>query len=218
MSTEEVAALVARLSELEARALTNEIKTKQTEMWVLLGRAYAGRAWEALGYAPGAKGWADYCAKEFGDVGQYALKPAARREIVKVWMLEHGMTQGAVATGMGVSKGTTNNDVQVLTEAGELDDLPDNVVALDGRRRSTASATTAKAETGGKEPSCREVALTLLRKAGAKGLTSTELSRKAKWDDRPGLASGTLSKMAKGGLAKQTETRRNNRSTYIVVD
>lgn len=49
------------LSEENARALTDTIRSAADVLWVLIARAHAGKAWLALGYAT----WADYVETEF---------------------------------------------------------------------------------------------------------------------------------------------------------
>lgn len=51
----------APLSEGEARAITDTICNAMDVVWMLIARAHAGRAWEALGYDT----WSDYVGAEF---------------------------------------------------------------------------------------------------------------------------------------------------------
>jgi hypothetical protein len=53
--------LASRLSEADARLLTDEIKSTTEKLYALLLRAHEGEAWAALGYAS----WRDYAMTEF---------------------------------------------------------------------------------------------------------------------------------------------------------
>mgnify|MGYP003643768714 CR=1 FL=1 len=67
---------VAQLSEQDARALTDVIRTDAKILWSKLLRAYEGNAHGSLGYTS----WADYCSKEFDfdKTRSYRLLQAAR--------------------------------------------------------------------------------------------------------------------------------------------
>lgn len=49
------------LSEEQARSITDTIRNAVDVVWMLIARAHAGKAWEALGYET----WADYVKDEF---------------------------------------------------------------------------------------------------------------------------------------------------------
>lgn len=53
--------VAVQLNEQQARAITNKIRSRTEELWVLVKAAYDGKAWKALGY----HGWGDYARTEF---------------------------------------------------------------------------------------------------------------------------------------------------------
>jgi uncharacterized protein YerC len=95
-----------------ARRLTSEIRNALGVADELLARAFAGRAWEALGHAD----WPAYCAAELPELRHLKMRAPVRRERVAA-LLEHGATVRDIAAATGASVGTAHNDVQVLTAA-----------------------------------------------------------------------------------------------------
>lgn len=95
-----------------ARRLTSEIRNALAVADELLARAYAGRAWEALGH----RDWAAYCAAELPELRHLKMRTDARR-VRAAALIAQGATVRDVAAATGASVGTAHNDVQVLTAA-----------------------------------------------------------------------------------------------------
>ena len=111
----------------EARSLTGEIRGHLYRLVPLVKRAYYGRADQALGYAS----WQEYCAAEIGGV----RIPLADRPAKVAELRSAGMSTRAIGAALGVSKGTVDNDLAQLANSGQLPDVPERVVSLDGRDR-----------------------------------------------------------------------------------
>lgn len=93
------------LTEADARALTDEIRTNLERDWELIVRAYTERAWKALGYAS----WDGYCTTEFGGV-----RPRLPREVQQAFvrfLREAGLSMRAIAAATGVSKSTIQRNL-----------------------------------------------------------------------------------------------------------
>lgn len=194
-----------------ARERTNAIRASLAHAFDLIAESYRLRDWNTLGY----QSWEAFCDTEFADVGQIRLPIEARRELVKVWTLDAGMTTRAISSVLKVSKSTAGSDRQALIEAGELD-ADAKVYSLDDKRRPL---TRKKAEPVEEVKLSRgDEALMHLVRVGQMGLTSSELEKKARWTDRPGLGSGTLSRLHKRGCVVQTDVARSNRFPYVVTE
>lgn len=195
------------LSSRDARELTGRIRTLLGEALDLIADAWAGRAWEALGYAS----WTDYLAAELPEVKLLRLPVDVRREAVARWSAR-GMSQSAMAKGLNVSAGTVNADVRLVVPEPEEGAV---VVSLDNRRRPARTRTAKPAP----EPAARvtrtDEALALVRAAGAVGLTSTELARRAGWERD--LASATLSRLEKRKAVRRVGVFREGRGAYVLV-
>ena len=196
------------LDELTARRLTDKIRGTLAVAYELLGDAWAGRAWIALGYAS----WEEYCAAEFADARQVRLPVAQRRELVATYR-GRGMSERAISTGLGVSAGTVHSDVVALDLA------PAAVVSLDGRRRPSS---TREASRDATLPAVVAPTLTvadrtvqLVAGTGDRGLTVKELCRKTKVHH--GQASGALSRLHRQGRIVRTTTYRDGCAAYIVL-
>lgn len=202
----------------EAQARADAIREKFSEAWEMLGEAYLRRDWIALEFAT----WDAYCEALFSDVRQHRLPVAARRAIVKLWTKEYRMSANAAASGLGTSPATVKGDRKALLEEGELtvDDLAE-VISLDDRRRrrNALNASRKPAETVEElqppEGLSRAMEGLWWLAHSMSGLNSIELSHVAGWDDRPGLASGVLSKLEKRGLAHRNGVVRGTRGVYV---
>lgn len=90
---------------VEARAITDQIKSDVVRARKSLGAAYWRRAWAALGY----ESWDVYCEKELAGTG---LRMPREERIKEVWALrEDGLSTRAIAAATGVSEGTVRNDL-----------------------------------------------------------------------------------------------------------
>ena len=124
------------LTPFEARELTDEIRQTLTLGHDLLIRAFTGRAWTALGYAT----WDAYCAGEFSEARMVRLDREQRREIVAE-MREAGMSNRAIASGLGVDERTVRRDPPTAAFAAveRWEPLPDvdHRMTADDRPRPT---------------------------------------------------------------------------------
>ena len=119
----------------QARELTDRIRTTLQLGHHLIQEAYAGRAWDALGY----DSWDAYCAGEFNEARMVRLPVEQRREIVAE-MTEAGMSTRAIASGLGVSVGTVHSDAN----AGVQNRTPaTTTTGVDGKTYSRPSPTPA---------------------------------------------------------------------------
>jgi hypothetical protein len=95
----------------------------------LMGRAYAGRVWLALG----CTSWENYCDRELADLRTIRLIPGER-----VGMVEQlhgaGMSTRAIASGLGIAQSTVSRQVrQIAAWSGESSDSPAPVIGQDGK-------------------------------------------------------------------------------------
>ncbi|CAN5349330.1 hypothetical protein BH09ACT8_BH09ACT8_30940 [soil metagenome] len=116
----------------DAREVTNRIQKGLGTLADLIGRAYLGRVWLALGY----QSWDDYLDTEFTS-GVLAVPREERPEAVKS-LREQGLSLRAIAAATGVSEATVRNDIgeQVRNNcAPDDDEVADAapVVGLDGK-------------------------------------------------------------------------------------
>lgn len=95
-----------------ARRLTAEIRNALALADDLLARAFAGRAWAALGHAD----WPAYCAAELPELRHLKLRAGPRRERVAA-LLDAGASQRDIAAATGAALGTINGDVTRLRGA-----------------------------------------------------------------------------------------------------
>jgi hypothetical protein len=63
----------------EAREITEKIKHQSNQLFVLVKRAHAGRAWEALGYS----GFAEYVRREFGTSTSWAYRLLSQANVIE---------------------------------------------------------------------------------------------------------------------------------------
>jgi hypothetical protein len=116
-----------------ARRLTARLRDALVVADDLLVQAYKGQAWQALGYAT----WAAYVTAELPELQLLQLRTELRRERV-AGLLGQGLSQGAVATMLGVGKGTINRDRDVALQSGWTP--PATVLASDGRTMAATQA------------------------------------------------------------------------------
>lgn len=207
------------LTTAEAEALTDRIVGKIDEAYALVGLAFTGKAHEALGYGTGLAGWSAYCTDRFPALRARKYADDAERAEVVAPLAHRGMSARAISAATGMAVGKAH---QVMPA-----DRPDNVVSLDGRRRSSK---------GTPRPAVTEVelvaeivatatvlsradeALQLVREAGARGLTSTEVDGLVSWPS--GTATATLSKLERRGLVRRVhglDALRDRRAPYVTA-
>jgi hypothetical protein len=85
----------------EAQALTDRIRRGLTSLWQDIGKAYAMRAWEHLGY----DSWDAYVADEF-ESARWGIRKAERGPVVAMLRSQHGMSTRAIAAATGESQST----------------------------------------------------------------------------------------------------------------
>ncbi|MEH3076188.1 MAG: hypothetical protein PGN11_05845 [Quadrisphaera sp.] len=197
------------LDEGHARALTARIRTQLEHLDTLLLAAWRGRVWIALGHPT----WDAWVTAELGAV-RLRLPVEQRRALAAAWRAE-GMSQRAIAIGLGVSKGTITMD---LLEA-PAEAVPTQVISLDGRRRRASvapSASLAERTPISKQSSAVEV----ITAAGQDGVTVPELMKNMKWTQSQ--ASACLSRLNraldKAGVRtiERLAQRRNGHALYVL--
>lgn len=109
------------MGSVEARALTDRIKTGVDVIWDLIIQAYTERAWDALGYLS----WDDYCTREFG-AGRLRLPREERAEVVSS-LREQGLSIRAIASATGIDRNTVRSDLR--SEVGEIHPSDDGAAA-----------------------------------------------------------------------------------------
>ena len=123
-------ALPPVLSEAEARAITEKIRSGLETIWLLIVEAYHKRADQALGYGS----WDAYVLAEFGGCA-LRVPREDRPEMVRS-LRSQEMSTRAIATALGVSERTVRRDLDKTTAANAAVEEPiATVVGLDGRRQ-----------------------------------------------------------------------------------
>lgn len=132
MNDTELAGLDALPSEMEARALTESIKSATARVFgaladveVAITEAYRRRAWASLGY----ESWETYCAAEFSETRLWASVEERHQQTLK--LREAGMSQRAIAAVLGVSKGTVHSELSTAQNWA----VDSRGQGLDGRER-----------------------------------------------------------------------------------
>jgi hypothetical protein len=97
---------VVSLTEAEARALTDEIRSDIAGVGAKIERAYFGRAWTVLGYGT----WDDYCDAEFAS--SFPRLPRPERVAIVCALSEADMSGRSIAAAIGVTEGTVRNDLK----------------------------------------------------------------------------------------------------------
>jgi hypothetical protein len=170
---------------------------------------------EALGYGTGAAGWKALCDALFADVTMLRPTPAARLEKVLELRRREMPTRG-IGDALGVSDSSICADLKKLRDRGE--DLPSNVLSLDGRRRSSTSTRRerpAPAPKPSPAPSKRDQVVALVAAQGDDGMTCLEIENATGW--RHGVASSPVSFLAspRCGRLRATGTFRDGYTVYV---
>jgi hypothetical protein len=105
MAESQIADAEVELNPIEARALTDQIKTGVEAVWQLVTQAYTERAWAALGY----RSWDDYLVIEFGR-SRLQLPREDRAEVVSS-MRESGLSERAIAAATGLGRTTVQREL-----------------------------------------------------------------------------------------------------------
>lgn len=107
----------------EARALTDEIRSRVVDLLPRIKEAYDRRADRALGYSS----WHEYCTAELEGM----RIPLADRPAIVAELRQTGMSTRAIGAALGVDAKTVRND---LGSTGEISPV-ETVRSLDGRER-----------------------------------------------------------------------------------
>lgn len=131
------------LSEADARELTDQIAEGLADVQQLIVQAWEGQAWRALGFAS----WDAWIDANFR--GLQLRPPREQRSEVVQSMREAGMSIRAIAQATDLSVGTVHEADRAGVQNRTPDDPPaSNVVGLDGKRYSAASAPLAEDDEG----------------------------------------------------------------------
>lgn len=197
-----VTAAAAPLDVARARRLTKRLQEALTVAVDLLGEAFTGRAWEALGY----QSWDEYCAAELPELAQLRMPLEERRAAVSE-LRGRGMSTRAIAAPLGLSVGTVHRDleaagVQLAT-----------VTSLDGRKRPGAAPAAPAA------PRLTNVARAVLvvREAGAEGVSVHELTKRLRLNQC--ATSALLSRLSHEGgpLVYLRPAKRGQTGRYVIA-
>lgn len=109
-----------------ARALTDEIKGRVSDLLPLIKRAFDERADQALGYA----NWADYCSAELSGI----RVPLDDRPAMVGELRANGMSTRAIGSALGVTHTQVQRDLNRLERDVPVAQ-PEKVLSLDGRSR-----------------------------------------------------------------------------------
>lgn len=120
----------APLTADEARVLVHRLNASLANVVDLVGRLYAGRAWEALGH----ESWEALCRAE---VRVPRLDRGERAEVV-LELRAAGLSTRAIGSAVGIGDATVRRD---LATASDDAVAPETVVGLDGAERSTRRPT-----------------------------------------------------------------------------
>lgn len=157
----------------KAKAHTEKITKAVSNAGELFIEAYNGRIWLAYGY----ESWAQYLDTELGELRPRLPKPE-RLELVGRMKTEAKMSQGAIATALGVDQKTVSNDLRELRQAGQ--DVPDTSVATDGRELPAS-----RDNSNRRKPLVEKVSSVFDKLDKAFG-DLTELAAEDEWDDELG--------------------------------
>lgn len=209
-----------QLTKAGAQRTLDRIRRQLRTLDADVARLYHGGAAELLGYGAGAAGWEALCADLFADVQMLRPTPAARLERVLEMRREEMSTRG-IGAALGVSAATVVTDLRKLEERGEQ--LPDNVVSLDSRRRSATGERTAAAEEQVVQlrplPADLQLsdlmlaALTHVHAQEDHGLTCAELELETGWGH--GRASSLLYRLERAGLVSRPGIFRGPHAAYV---
>jgi hypothetical protein len=209
--------LTRRGAELTLERVRKGLRTLDADV----ARLYHGGAAELLGYGAGAAGWKALCRDLFADLEMLRPTPAARLERVAE-LRRQEMSQRAIADTLGVSPAQVNADLRKLEERGE--ELPDNVVSLDGARRKARGERTAEDQPATALPAdldhlgLTELMRTALEHVAGQldgGLSCAELELETGWGH--GRASSLLYRLERRGLVARTGGFRGPHSVYVAT-
>ena len=210
-----------QLTKAGAQRTVDRIRRQLRTLDEDVARLYHGGAAELLGYGTGAAGWDALTVDLFADVTMLRPTPAARLERVLA-MRQQEMPTRAIGAALGVSAGTVVSDLRQLEERGE--NLPDNVVSLDGARRS------ARGDRKDPEPEVIQppplpadleltelmlAALTRVRAQSDRGMTCEELEQETGWGH--GRASSLLYRLERAGLVIRRGLFRGPHGAYLAT-
>lgn len=211
------ASATAAVLELDATAageLVARIRAQLASLDADVALAYRSGAAAVLGYGSGAKGWAALCADLFADVTMLRPTPAARLERV-LELRRQELPTRAIGDALGVSAASVAGDLAKLRARGE--ELPANVVSLDGRRRPSASALRQAPQVQATAPAgltdLMRQALEQVAGCGSRGLTCAELERATGWGH--GRASSLLFRLERRGLVVRPGVFRGPHGAYV---
>jgi hypothetical protein len=190
----------APLDVARARRLTKRLREALTVAVDLLGQAFDGRAWEALGYAS----WEEYCTAELPELAQVRMPLEERRSAVAE-LRGRGMSTRAIAAPLGLSVGTVHSDlksagVQLAT-----------VTSLDGRQRPSAAPAAVPAP---RRPKTARV-VDVVRSAGAEGVSVVDVCERTRWGRH--LVAPTLTRLAEAGRIRYVAPERRGRFGRYVI-
>jgi len=123
----EVQEIERDLTREEAQALTVTIRGGMERVHRMLIDAYRGRAWVALEYPT----WESYCDAELH--GARPKLPAPERREIVGEMREAGMSQRAIASGLGVAQNTVQRDLGAGERKSSPTDSNGKVTGTDGK-------------------------------------------------------------------------------------
>lgn len=196
------AAAVVTLDRARARALTRKLAGAVDLALDVLVEAYEGRAWAVLGHAS----WADYVRAEVPAllvIGK-GLPVDERREVCADLR-----RRGLSLRGIGEVLGLAPNTVRAALAG--VDELPAEVVSLDGSRRSSTGA--GRRRRRGPVKTDRTVAL--LAGAGPDGLDVRDVARALKCPQH--MAAATLTRLVDAHrVAYRAPERRGLFGRYVV--
>lgn len=123
--------LIAEMTPDEARILTDRLRTSLDITWDLIGQAFMGRAWAALGHPS----WDAYCATEFPNA-RLRLPREERNEVIES-LRAAGLSIRAIAATGVASKKTVERTIAASGVAN--DDTSEAVRAARERREREAA-------------------------------------------------------------------------------
>lgn len=197
------AAAVVQLDRARALALTRKLAGAVDLALDALVEAYEGRAWSVLGHET----WADYVAARVPALRVIGKGlPADERRDVCADLRRRGLSLRGIGEVLGLAPNT------VRAALAGADELPAEVVSLDGSRRSSTSVGGRRRRRG---PAKTDRTVALLAGAGPDGLDVRDVARALKC--RQHEASATLTRLVDAGrVAYLAPERRGLFGRYVV--